>query len=229
MLFTSPPVEPTPHPGPLSDPRDKPYDLSTEIPAAETPVEPPPESEFIMGPRQMASLAFVGILLLGAMSAIAYFAGRKNTDSPKITERVIERVVQAPAPMPAAKAPAGLSQAPAKPLEPAPVPPPSLVVDNQPDATVTTPLLNKTYLQAGSVEVGLAELMVEGLRKRGIPAITGTGINAKVARILVGPFDTPAELLTAQKKIEEMGFHPYPRAFTAKDLEQQPITTPDKQ
>ena len=217
MLSNSPLAEP---PGDLSD---KPYDLNTEIPAAETPLEPQPESEFVMGPRQMASLAFVGILVLGIMSAVAYFAGRKNTPPmPQPTERVIERVVQsAPAPVPAPTA---------APVEAAPPPVATVaaaVLDSAPPAKVTAPILNRTYLQAGSVEVGLAELMVEGLRKRGIPAITGIGITSKVARILVGPFDSPAELQAVQKKIEEMGFHPYPRSFTAKDLEQQQ-PTPDK-
>ena len=217
MLSTSPLAEPKPQPGESSD---KPYDLKTEIPAADAPVAPKPESEFVMGPRQMASLAFVGILLLGIMSAVAYFAGRTNTEPPpKVSERVIERVIQAPAPAkPAATepTPTPASAASAPKSQPSPVP------DNQPPATVTDPILNKTYLQAGSVEVGLAELMVEGLHKRGIPAITGTGINSKVARILVGPFDNLQDQEAARKKIEEMGFHPYPRSFTAKDLEQQP-------
>ena len=213
MLSNSPRAEP--QPAPPSDLSDKPYDLTTEIPPAALPTPPKPESEFVMGPRQMASLAFVGILILGIMSAVAYFAGRKNTPTPNVTERVIERVVQAPP----AQAPAPPVPAVATVRAAAPTPPP--VPDNQPNAEVTAPILNRTYLQAGSVEVGLAELMVEGLRKRGIPAITGIGISSKVARILVGPFNSLSEQQAAQKTIEAMGFHPYPRSFTAKDLEQQ--------
>ena len=217
MLSHSPLAEHQPEPP--SDLSDKPYDLNTEIPPAEPPTPPIPESEFVMGPRQMASLAFVGILILAIMSAVAYFAGRKNTSTPQVTERVIERVVQAPAPTPAI-----IPEV--KPVLAA-VPKPLPVPDNQPNAEVTAPILNRTYLQAGSVEVGLAELLVEGLRKRGIPAIVGIGITSKVARILVGPFNSPAEQQAAQKAIEAMGFHPYPRSFTAKDLEQQQ-PSPDK-
>src|SRR5882724_10200864 len=72
--------------------QEKPFDLDVDPPG---PSSNPSESrEFVMGPRQIASLAFVGILIIGIMSAVFYFAGRKNTEQqqqPKITERVIER------------------------------------------------------------------------------------------------------------------------------------------
>ena len=205
---------------PESGPKVEPYDLNAEIPAVEPPVEPAKERELVMGPRQVASLAFVGILLLGIMSAMAYFAGRKNTDAPKVTERVVERIVQVPAPaapVPAVVTPAPAPAAPVKAAEPQRQPP-------QEKAEVTAPILNRVYLQAGSVEVGVAEVMVEGLRQRGVPAIVGIGINTRVARVLIGPFNSLEEQKAAQKKVEDLGFHPFPRAFTAKDLEQQQVT-----
>ena len=208
MLSTSPLTEPE---GVL--PSEKPYDLSEELPAAAESASPD-KGEFVMGPRQMASLAFVGVLLIGIMSAVAYFAGRKNTEAPKVTERVIERVVTAPPTTAASKL---AEPAPRSPPQPAPA-------ATQTNAEVTAPLLNQVYLQAGSVEVGVAQVIVEGLRQRGVPSIVGIGINNKVARILVGPFQSPEEQRIAQKKIEDLGFHPYPRAFTLKDLEQQQVT-----
>ena len=189
-------------------PQDGPFDLTPEdLPA------PPPAKEFVMGPLQIASVAFVGILLIGMMSAIAYFAGRKNT-SPQVTERVIERVVAAapvaPKAEPKAAVPEVVPVLAAKPFE---------------KAEVTTPSVNRTYLQLGSVDVGVAEVMVEGLLHRGVPAIVGFGISNNVARVLVGPFTSPDEQKVAQKHIEEMGFRPFPRVFTEKDLEQQRIST----
>lgn len=195
-----------------------------DIPALEpsAPSSNPANSEFVFGPRQLASLAFVGILLIGIMSAIAYFAGRKNTSpqsAPQVTERVIERVIQAPANTPE-------RTAAAKPADPTPAATPAAQqqapVPAKGTAEVTTPAFNRTYLQLGSVEVGVAEVMVEGLRQRGVPAIVGIGINGKVARVLVGPFSSPDEQRVAQKHVEELGFHPFPRVFTEKDLEQQP-------
>jgi len=201
----------------------KPYDLtasSDEIPSAPE-ASAPEKTEFVMGPTQMASVAFVAILVIGVMSAIAYFAGRKNTapQSP-VTERIIERIVPAPssAPIPAA------ATTGAKVAEPTPAVSPvsgGNRADPKTRAEVTAPQLNQFYLQLGSLEVGVAQLIVEGLRQRGMQSIVGIGVNNKVARILVGPFKTPAEQQAAQKQIEEMGFHPFPRVFTARDLEQQ--------
>ena len=214
MLSTSPLTEPDaghtePH-GVLSEMR---YDLSEELPVAAQSAALD-KGEFVMGPRQMASLAFVAVLLIGIMSAIAYFAGRKNSEAPKVIERVVERVVTAPTATAAAK-----PAEPARQAAPRPAP-----VAKQANAEVTAPVLNQVYLQAGSVDVGVAQVIVEGLRQRGVPCIVGIGINNKVARILVGPFTSPEEQRVAQKKIEDLGFHPYPRAFTLKDLEQQEIT-----
>ncbi len=193
------------------DASEKPYDLDVEIPAASVPSISSESREFVMGPRQMASLAFVVVMVLGIMSAAAYFAGRKNTEAPKVTERVIERVVQAP---PLA-APVAM-----KPVDlPRPAP-----VEAKMKAEVSAPVFNRVYLQAGSVEIGIAQVMVEGLRQRGVPAIVGVGINSRVARVLVGPFNSEEEQRTAQKKIESLDFHPFPRIFTEKDLEQQQIT-----
>ena len=187
---------------PQADGGQKPYDLTTEIPDAAAPPAPQSEGEFVMGPRQMANLAFVAILLLGIMSAVAYFAGRKNTEAPKVTERVIERVLAAPAPsVPAVAAPKPVPQA---------------------KVEVTAPILNRLYLQAGSVDVGVAEVIVEGLRLRGVPAIVGIGVNGKVARILAGPFNSDEEQRAVQKKLEDLNFHPFPRVFSARDLEPQP-------
>ena len=200
---------------PITEPQgnssEKPYDLDLEIPAASGPSVSSESREFVMGPRQMASLAFVAVVVLGIMSAVAYFAGRKNTEAPKVTERVIERVVQAPV----------AAQVVVKPVDP-PRPPP--VIETKMKAEVTAPVFNRVYLQAGSVEVGIAQVMVEGLRQRGVPAIVGIGINSRVARVLVGPFNSEEEQRIAQKKIESLDFHPFPRIFTEKDLEQQQIT-----
>ena len=220
MLSFSPQTEPEAAPPTAShaETGENPYDLNTEIPAASEPSAPKAESEFVMGPRQMASLAFVAIIVLGIMSAVAYFAGRKNTEAsaPKVTERIIERIITAPPPPVAAKP--VVQQAPTTQI--VTIPPP--LESKATRAEVTAPILNRLYLQAGSVEVGVAEVMVEGLRHRGIPAIVGIGVNSKVARILVGPFDSSEAQRIAQKKIEDMGFHPYPRTFNAKDLEQSP-------
>ena len=212
----------------------KPFDL-TAIPDEPSELsELPKSAEFIMGPKQMASLAFVGILIIGLMSAIAYFAGRKNTAPPgQVTERVIERIVHTPAPATPAAAVAPSASVPvisSKPEETskasssAQTPtPPIKAIDPKLFAEITAPQFNQFYLQLASVEVGVAEVMVEGLRLRGMQAIAGVGINGKVARVLVGPFKTAADQQAAQKRIEEIGFHPFPRVFTPKDLEQQQI------
>ena len=192
------------------DQRENPFDLNADAPPA--PSAPAETREFVMGPRQIASLAFVGVLIIGIMSAVAYFAGRKNTEQSKITERVIERVVTAPAPPAPVTAPAAIAR------------PTTTPVESKSKAEVTAPAFNRIYLQAGSLDVGVAEIMVEGLRQRGLPAIVGIGINSKVARVLIGPFTSLEEQRVALKTIEDLGFRPFPRVFTEKDLEQQQIT-----
>jgi hypothetical protein len=210
---------------------DQPFDFN-----ADEPVPAPAAKEFVMGPRQMASLAFVGVLIIGIMSAVAYFAGRRNnTPEPpqRVTERVIERVVQAkapPVPTPVVAAP---TPAPAPPIAKAvqtPAPPaPAPVQHTQPQvAQVTTPVLNQMYLQLGSVDIGIAQVMVEGLRQRGIPSIVGTGISKNVARVLVGPFTSAEQQRAAQKQIEDLGFKPFQRSFTEHDLQQPSVADPAK-
>ena len=200
----------------------KPFDLTASPDQPDDTAAGSQESatEYIMGPKQLASLAFVAILVIGLMSAIAYFAGRKNTSPgpPQVTERVIERIVPAAAvTSPASGAQVKVPEESVRPVAAVTAP------ETKGRAEVTSPQLNEFYLQLGSVEVGVAEIMVEGLRQRGLRAIVGLGINNKVARVLVGPLKTPVEKQTAQKQVEEMGFHPFPRFFTAKDLEQQQI------
>lgn len=194
-------------------------------------------SEFVMGPRQIAVLGFVGILIVGLVSAIAYFAGRKTPQPalavapPPVVERIVERVVTAPAPASAA-APVA---APAE-RQPAPAPAALVTAAVQTAAPNTsaassqahpiTPTFNKLYLQLGSVEPGIAEVMVNGLRQKGIPAQVGLGIHPTVARVLVGPIESSEERQMLQHQVEALGFKPFPRIFNAQEFAPAPPAPP---
>lgn len=149
-------------------------------------------------------------------------------------------VQKSPDPVPApAPPPAVVAEPAAKPANPAPasspfasptpkpavvVPPPAASTE-QPVAPVVLPgpewekpQANRTYLQIGSIEKGVAEVLAQGLRIRGLRATVAPGVTPKVYRIIVGPFESVPEMKGVEKMLAGMGFQTFPRQFGAEEL-----------
>jgi len=171
------------------------------------------EFELLLGNRQLMSVFFIVVILLGVFFAMGYIVGRNS--SPVTTPEVASRrpdskpvTVDAPAstretdsPAPAAtsketNAPRETSQPretasqqgpatqPAAPAPPAAAP----AKASSRIASSGQPESGKTYLQLSAIDHDAAEIMVELLRKKSFPAIAAeVPEKPGVFRVLVGP------------------------------------------
>jgi cell division septation protein DedD len=156
------------------------------------------EFELILGNRQLMSVFFIVVILLGVFFAMGYIVGRNASPvgAPEVASRQPEtkpadtppstREAAAPAEAPVETAP---QQAPA--AKPAPPPEPVAPAPAKASARVSTsdqPESGKTYLQLSAIDHDKAEIMVELLRKKSFRAIAAE-IPEKpgVFRVLVGP------------------------------------------
>ena len=159
------------------------------------------EFELILGNRQLMSVFFIVVILLGVFFAMGYIVGRNSSPvgAPEVASVRPEpkpAAVDAPAPAPAETA----KESPAQPVEtasqqgpatrptppPDPTPPPAKAPARV--ATSGQPESGKTYLQLSAIDHDKAEIMVELLRKKNFPAIAAEIPEKQgVFRVLVGP------------------------------------------
>jgi len=158
------------------------------------------EFELLLGNRQLMSVFFIVVILLGVFFAMGYIVGRNSSPvtAPEVASRRPESkpLVETPAPaheeaapVPAPKETAsqqGPATQPAAPAEPVAAPAPSKSSSRA--ATSGQPESGKTYLQISAVDRDKAEIYVERLRKNNFSAIAAE-IPEKpgVFRVLVGP------------------------------------------
>jgi hypothetical protein len=135
--------------------------------------------EIVMGRRQIASVLFLGTVILVAFSAASYLAGKSTAPQKTV-------VVTVPAP--------AVTPAPAITPAAAPVVPAPAVEKPKPQSAPEAPLFGEAktgllYIQLGAVEKGMAIIMAEGLRKEGLNAFVAPGPNDHIFRVLIGPLD----------------------------------------
>jgi hypothetical protein len=167
------------------------------------------EFELILGNRQLMSVFFIVVILLGVFFAMGYIVGRNSSPvgAPEVASQrtetklpAIERessaapaadthkeaatqvTETAPQPIQTA-AQKGPATKPAPPPEPSPAP-----AKASRASTSSDPESGRTYLQLSAIDHDKAEIMVELLRKKSFPAIAAE-IPEKpgVFRVLVGP------------------------------------------
>lgn len=116
---------------------------------------------------------------------------------------------------------------------PAPAPAPIQVASvktpaPKPFAVETSPpIIGKWYLQLGSLDKGVAEVIVQGLRARGMNAVWGPGITDRLGRVLVGPYDSLAEAELTRKQVQDLGFRPFAKYITPEDFKPKVSGTPE--
>ncbi|HEY2845984.1 MAG TPA: hypothetical protein VGJ09_20145 [Bryobacteraceae bacterium] len=157
------------------------------------------EFELILGNRQLMSVFFIVVILLGVFFAMGYIVGRNSppVTGPDVATRrpeskplidTSEPPRESPAPATAPKETAA-QQGPA--TAAAPQPEPVAPVPVKTSARVETsaqPESGKTYLQLSAIDHDAAEIMVELLRKKNFTAITAeVPEKPGVFRVLVGP------------------------------------------
>jgi cell division septation protein DedD len=171
------------------------------------------EFELLLGNRQLMSVFFIVVILLGVFFAMGYIVGRNSSPvtTPDVASRRPEpKTVTADVPasgrdVPRDTAPAAKEAAPresdapketasqqgpasAPVAQPAPVAAPAPPKASSRAATSGQAESGKTYLQLSAIDHDKAEIMVELLRKKNFPAIAAE-IPEKpgVFRVLVGP------------------------------------------
>lgn len=173
------------------------------------------EFELILGNRQLLSVFFIGVVLLGVFFTMGYIVGRnsgpvtapdvaaRKADSKPLVVDAPNRDTAAPAPPPAppsAGEPSAASpvetapQQPASPeetkpakREPAETPPPA-AEKPAPAAAADQPIAGLTYLQLAATSQREAEILVDILRKKGFRALATVKPDSPgTYRVLVGP------------------------------------------
>ena len=191
------------------------------------------EFELILGNRQLLSVFFIVVVLLGVFFTMGYIVGRNSTpvtvEAHPRDSKPIEVESARPAPSQPAAAPEGVTP-PAKPPADAdskPAQPPSRhgqstqtasakVPAEVPQAakapepaspTPEEPSPGQTYLQVAAVQRAEAELFVDVLAKKGFHALY-TPVPDKPAsyRVLVGPFKEASAIAQARTDLQKAGF-----------------------
>jgi cell division protein FtsN len=213
------------------DPRPESTDTDCSTPSQRVPADeieiPPATAAETLKLRQIALRAFVGMFILVVASATVYLASRRSDVQNAAAKAASEKKAIAPVqsqpvqPAPAEQAPAvtGTTPSTASSPEVAANSPTSLPPNAPPAARLLDqPLPNRMYLQVGSLEKGVAEVLAQGLRIKGVPATVAPGVSPIVSRIIVGPFATSEEMGVVNKHLSELGFKPFPRRFEPQEL-----------
>ena len=171
------------------------------------------EFELILGNRQLLSVFFIVVILLGVFFTMGYIVGRNSgtltadvaaTPAPDGKPQVVEPpAAKTPEPAPAPTAPTETApQQPAKEAEPEPAPErakPEKVKAEPVRAGSSHPAAGQTYLQLAATSKHEADIMVDVLRKKSFKSMAAE-IDEKPGtyRVLVGPItDTTANKMRA--------------------------------
>src|SRR5579883_1143064 len=145
------------------------------------------EFELILGNRQLLSVFFIVVVLLGVFFTMGYIVGR-NSAPPSKEQRpmVVDTAAPAPTPIPGADtAPTPISTS--QPKEESPKPVAKTGAPKGPSAA-ENPASGQTYLHLAATTKREADIEVDVLRKKGFQAIDAE-IPEKpgMYRVLVGP------------------------------------------
>lgn len=157
------------------------------------------EFELILGNRQLLSVFFIVVVLLGVFFTMGYIVGRNSgpsstADASPAPKENKPMVVDSAAPTPT-PAPAPVAETPAPAPKPTPPPAPKAEAKTEPPKPAAarssdTPAAGQTYLQLAATSKHEADIEVDVLRKKGFKAL-----DAEIAekpgtfRVLVGPID----------------------------------------
>jgi len=174
------------------------------------------EFEVLLGNKQLISLFFVVVILLGVFFTMGYMLGRHSGSGVAIPTAARKEAPPATASgfpntysgtdLPSAPTPA--SSAPAARPDASPAvetrPPVREVVS---PATPAEPVSGQAYLQVIASTRAEVDLVVSVLRKKGFRALTAPGPSEGVFRALVGPLADAAAIADSRASLEKAGFN----------------------
>ncbi len=175
------------------------------------------EFEVLLGNKQVLSLFFVVVILLGVFFTMGYMLGRTAGSGGATTAAARNEAPTAAtggfpntysgtelpgAPTPAPSAPAARPDAPAA-VETRPP-----VRETVSPVAPTGPVAGQTYLQVIASSRAEVDLVVSVLKKKGFHALTAPAPTEGVFRALVGPLANPEAVADARTRLEKAGFKP---------------------
>jgi len=195
------------------------------------------EFELILGNKQLLSVFFIVIILLGVFFTMGYIVGRNSGPAstakdggpaPSGTTPTRSEAQSAmppaaspsvtPAPTPTVVEPVNSAPVAAKPVE-TPAPKASAPARLPIEVTavtqgVTQPIAGEIYVQVLAVAKPEAEVLADVLIKKGFKAIVAAGPNEKVFRVLVGPAKDAGDAGKIKGDLEQAGFKAaFPKKF----------------
>lgn len=195
------------------------------------------EYELILGNKQLLSIFFIVVVLLGVFFTMGYILGRNASapgqeaaktpapQAPAVVDLSGQRPAasgEQPAETPsenkppenkatdtAAEPPVSRATEPPKATEPEPTP-----AAKTPPAAVglTEPAKGTVWFQISAIPENDARILRDLLDKKGFPTVLAPGPDDKV-RVLVGPMADAEERATLRQKIEAAGFKPFVRRY----------------
>ncbi len=178
------------------------------------------EFELILGNRQLLSVFFIVVMLLGVFFTMGYIIGRNS--SPAVSadsgHRTESKTIVVDRPTPASTS-SGLntpSAAAAQDDKPLPVektsaakaePARAVAKPESASPTPDVPTPGASYLQVAAVFKTEAELFVDVLAKKGFRAVyTPVPDKPAIFRVLVGPFQDTGAIAQARADLNKAGF-----------------------
>ena len=186
------------------------------------------EFELILGNRQLLSVFFIVVVLLGVFFTMGYIVGRNSSPVPSVdTARKTESapiVVERASPGGAAAENPPAASAPVEtpaPATPPPVattksaePPPPVAKsapksDPKPEPASPTPNVPTPGLQLAAIGKPEAQVWVDVLAKKGFRALYAPVPEKSTFRVLVGPYPDAAAISEARGELTKAGFKGY--------------------
>jgi cell division septation protein DedD len=179
------------------------------------------EYELVLGNRQLLTIFFLVVVLLGAGFTVGYIMGRNSVsvpvnaaDSSTAKSSDPDVKLDPPAPVPASSEPSAKPATPAPEESPAPAPPPkSTTPQKSAGETAATPYkfgpppAGSVFVQVSATSKGDAQIEAATLSKQGFPVwIAPNDKNPELFSVLVGPYPDKADLAKAKSSLENLGF-----------------------
>lgn len=191
------------------------------------------ELELVLGNKQLLSVFFVVVVLLGIFFAMGYIVGRNSVAGPAepVSQPPIVPPDRGATPARAAAVPPipGELETPRTEVSPPAAPkqtksvqvpaagaakPPAAAKPEpapKPAAAASEPEPGKVYLQVAATTRTEAEALKEQLAKKGYSVVLGPVPGQDLLRVLVGPFPDQESLAKTRTALQQMGMKPFTR------------------
>lgn len=168
------------------------------------------EFEILLGNKQLLSIFFIVVILLGVFFTMGYVLGRNSA-----ADEAAGTAAMTVAPRPAGESrPAKESSAfsGSGVAQPQASEPPASTAETE-LAAVIEPSPGQTFLQVVAVQRTDAEVIAGVLKRKGFPSLIAPSPSPPLFRVLVGPLPDADALTRTRRELEDAGFKPIVRKY----------------